>query len=421
MLPLLIIFALFAKKKKEKLIWGTTPILSYKYWSEALKENGYQSLTLMKSYYSINKKSDYDIYYEDLVPKFIRNRNTINLLGPYLAFLYIIRNAAVIHTSFHGVSLGNTLIWKMEALLLKLSNIKIIITPYGSDAYMYSKVIDLSVRNGLLLSYPNAAKMEGSIIQKVSYWNKYADIVIVGFMVDGLGRWDVLVHQLIQINTKKWLPKDSYSKKDGINGAVRVIHTPNHRGFKGTEFIIDAVDKLKKEGYKVELILLEKVPNDQVLAVMQEADVLAEQLIFSGGYALSGIEGMATGLPVLANISNEAYTRVFRRYSFLNECPILSTNPENIQENLRILVTNPELREELGRAGRAFVEKYHSYETAQYLFSSVYDKILHGKDVDLMTLFHPLKSKYNMRKPYVQHPLFENQLPSYYYDSQGNQ
>jgi hypothetical protein len=115
---------------------------------------------------------------------------------------------------------------------------------------------------------------------------------------------------------------------------------------------------------------------------------------------------------VMSNLEHEAYTRVFRRYAFLNECPILSTTPENLTQNLRVLVKNPKLREELGRAGRKYVEKYHSYEMAQYLFGSIYEKIIRGRDVDLMNLFHPLTSEFNRRKPLVQHPLIENRLPA---------
>ena len=42
---------------------------------------------------------------------------------------------------------------------------------------------------------------------------------------------------------------------------------------------------------------------------------------------LSAVEGMASGLAVLSNLDDETHTRLFRRYSFLNECPILSTTP----------------------------------------------------------------------------------------------
>jgi hypothetical protein len=72
------------------------------------------------------------------------------------------------------------------------------------------------------------------------------------------------------------------------------------------------------------------------------------------------------------------------------------------------------LREELGIAGRLYVEKYHSEVTTQYMFESIYQKIWFNKEVDLMNLFHPLKSEYNKTKPFVKHPLVENCLPLHY-------
>jgi len=75
-----------------------------------------------------------------------------------------------------------------------------------------------------------------------------------------------------------------------------------------------------------------------------------------------------------------------------------------------VLVINPELREELGRAGRLYVEKYHSEETACYMFGAVYDRIWHGREIDLMNLFHPLKSEYNLRRPLVKHSLVDGRL-----------
>ena len=33
-----------------------------------------------------------------------------------------------------------------------------------------------------------------------------------------------------------------------VTGPVRVLHTPNHRGFKGTEFLVDAVGYNKVRG-----------------------------------------------------------------------------------------------------------------------------------------------------------------------------
>jgi glycosyltransferase involved in cell wall biosynthesis len=276
---------------------------------------------------------------------------------------------------------------------------------------MYSKISDFSLRHALLLSYPKAAINELAITRRVKYWVKRADVIMPFFQMDGIGRWDVLPFSAVTIDAKDWTCKSTYSDHDGINGIVKVVHTPNHRGFKGTEFLIEAVDDLRSEGLLVELILVEGKPNSEVKRIMHEdADILAEQFIVTA-YALSAIEGMASGLPVLANLENESYTQIFRRYSYLNECPILSTSPENIKNNLRALVTSPKLRRELGFAGRKFVEKYHSDEFAEYIFKSIYENIYYHKNIDLMNLFHPLKSKYRLSKPLIKSPLIKNKLP----------
>lgn len=400
-------------KLSYKLIWGTTPILNNKYFSEAMTKSGWISETLMATFYSsINKEADYDIYFEDLIPYWVTSPTVKSFIAPFLAFLYILENAQVLHIPCHGGPLGHTVFKYFEAELLDLAGIKVVVLPYGSDAYMYSKVIDPSLRHGLLCSYPMAGRNEAATTSQVNYWTQNADVMITGIMIDGIGRWDVTLPSYLSINIDAWSPKTSYSNCDGVNGLVKIIHTPNHRGFKGTEFLIQAVENLKNKGLKVQLILLEKVPNDKVREIMQEVDILAEQFIFTG-YALSGIEGMASGLPVLSNLENETYTRLFRRYSFLNECPILSTSPETLEANLYLLTTNPDLRRQLGEAGRQYVEKYHSYETSQYMFGAVYRKILQGEDIDLMNLFHPVTSEFNKSKPYVQHPLTENRyLPT---------
>ncbi len=407
-LPVIFLLAIFYKYfKKDKFIFGTTPLISNKYWTNALKYAGHDALTLMSTYYLINKKEDFDLYFDDLLPKFLflGMRKIKKLLKPLFVWNFILKNAKVIHLSFDGIIYGNLpLLWILEPILLKLANVKSVLIPYGSDAYMYSQIPDPSIRHALLSAYPQYAKSEEFIRKRLFRWIKNADIVIAGLMMDGIGRWDICTPNPFAIDLEQWRPKSKYSNNNGKNGPVKIIHTPNHRT-KGTEFLLEAVKELEGEGLNIELILLEKISNDIVRERMEDADILAEQFIL--GYALSAIEGMAKGLPVLSNLDVEFYTRIFRRYSFLNECPILSTTPETLKNNLRMLVRNPDIRKELGIAGRKYVEKYHSYETAKYMFESIYKKF-NGEDIDLINLFHPLKSKYNLSKPLIQCSLVEN-------------
>jgi hypothetical protein len=291
------------------------------------------------------------LFRSDVVPANFRPLSARERFKPYFAFLYILRNAKAVHLPFTGGPLGRTRWWRLEPWLLRRAGIRMILLPYGGDSYLYSRLADPMLRHALLLSYPAAARRETALAERVQFWIERADAVINAYMLDAFGRWDVLVPSPFCIDVRQWKPKTKYSTADGRNGAVRVLHTPNHRGFKGTEFLVAAVETLRAEGLDVDLVLLERVPNERVREVMQSVDILAEQFIATA-YALSGIEGLASGLPVMANLDSEYYTRIFRRYSFLDECPIVSTTPETLVANLRALVTHPDLRRELGVAGQ---------------------------------------------------------------------
>ena len=95
------------------------------------------------------------------------------------------------------------------------------------------------------------------------------------------------------IDTDKWKPNSSYK-----NNTLKVLHAPNHRKIKGTEFFISAINELKSEGYPIELILLEKVSNEEIKKIMSSVDIVADQLIV-GWYAMFALEAMSMEKPVL--------------------------------------------------------------------------------------------------------------------------
>lgn len=139
-----------------------------------------------------------------------------------------------------------------------------------------------------------------------------------------------------------------------------------------------------------------------------EADILVEQIIGTR-HSLSVLEGMAAGIPTISNLEDEAYTLPMRRWFFFDECPLLSATPENITDVLRKLITNANLRSDLGRAGREYVEKYHGLDSAQYLFENVFDYI-YGKIDSIINLYHPILGEYPNRIPRIKHPLVQNRI-----------
>ena len=68
-------------------------------------------------------------------------------------------------------------------------------------------------------------------------------------------------------------------------GATRILHAPSRRSGKGTEHLLRAVKELKREGYEVDLILVENLPHHEALEVYTRADIVVDQLL-TGWYGL---------------------------------------------------------------------------------------------------------------------------------------
>ena len=170
-----------------------------------------------------------------------------------------------------------------------------------------------------------------------------------------LPRFDVVWTQQVAVDTELWQGDRSASAADGLNGEVTVVHAPNHRALKATESLEEAVRDLREEGLRIRLDLLERRPNAEVRRAVLDGDIVAEQ--FLGGYGLFAIEGMSAGKPVLSNMSWMADD--LREQ--IADCPIVDATRETLRDRLRTLVTDPALREQLGRESREYVLRRHSY------------------------------------------------------------
>lgn len=409
-LPVLVVIAVVASFRRRhsdvapRIVWGSTPLINNIYWSKAMRSAGFWSETYMFNYYSISDREDFDRIIEE------EYRWCPLVLRPYLGFISVLVRYDVVVTSFEGFLLATPLLRRLQIQIFRLARIKTVVIPYGSDAYVYSRVRSTSLFQGLMISYPHLAKEQGRIARNVDYWCSGADVVIPGLMgFDGLGRSDIIVSSALALDLDMWMPSTRRSNADGTSGTVIIGHAPNHRGFKGTEFVVHAVRQLEAAGLRVELKLLEGLKNTEVRKVFSEGiDIVVEQVIFTG-HGLNALEGMASGIPVICNLEDEQYLLPVRRWSFFSECPLVSASPESLIEVLRELITRPELRHELGLMSRQYVEKYHGLDSSRYLFSAVID-FLYGKRESIADLYHPLTSDYVNRSPRIVPPLDKNRL-----------
>jgi glycosyltransferase involved in cell wall biosynthesis len=150
------------------------------------------------------------------------------------------------------------------------------------------------------------------------------------------------------------------------NDKLVIAHSPSAKFAKGSGYIIDAVEKLKRS-YNIEFVLLNNVPHDVVLETMKRCDIFIDQIIL-GSYAAAAIEAMSLGKPTVAYIMPGVY-----RNGTPVDCPVVNANPDNLAEKLTELIDDPELRYNIGVKSRRYVEAVHNADTLARQLLEIYN------------------------------------------------
>jgi hypothetical protein len=136
-----------------------------------------------------------------------------------------------------------------------------------------------------------------------------------------------------------------------------VVHAPTHRAVKGSDLIVAAADRLRAEGERFELVLVENMSHADARRAYERADLAIDQL-FAGWYGGFAVEMMALGRPVLSYV-READLR-FLPQGMAADLPVIPVKPQEVYEKLKDWVRAPRERlQEIGRRGRAYVERWH--------------------------------------------------------------
>jgi glycosyltransferase involved in cell wall biosynthesis len=356
---------------RPRLVWGPVPIISLKYWSRAMQALGYDSVTCVEDVYSIYSRDDFDRHRREFGPRGLWFEPWRDMA----VFAWALRRADVFMLFFDGGFLRHTALDRLEAPLLRLAGKRIVVSPYGGDIAVPGH---LGVwEEAMVADYPETVARAPEVRRRVDHLGRHADVVVRNINPGYQPRWDVLWPNQFAIDVDEWAPAGEKRRANGRDGEVVVVHAPNHRRLKGTDEVIAAVESLRAEGLQVRLDLLERQPNENVRAALQEADILAEQ--FLAAYAMLAVEGLALGTPVMANLS--FLPPELREHPAVRECPIVDTDVTTLQDNLRRLVTDPELRIRLGGESRDFAVRRHSYAALGSMWASIVDAAWRGEPV----------------------------------------
>lgn len=210
---------------------------------------------------------------------------------------------------------------------------------HGLNSYTYGSDYDYSVK-GL-----------ESRISKIRTVEKYADIIFSKreqsqLQVRGFYHYPMTVKV------------DDYTPNTIQREIPVIVHAPSSREIKGTLHILSALEKLKEEGLKFELKLLENVDHQRALQIIAESDIVIDQLNIPGAGKLSS-EAMALGKVVISKMAYGKYEQGFP----IHDCPIIDAGPDDIYLKLKEIIPDVEKRKKLALKGPEYVKNRLSAES----------------------------------------------------------
>jgi hypothetical protein len=354
--------------RKPALVWAGMPIRGLADSSSAMQAAGFDSLSVAVARYPINSGDEFDIWLEpeDRLPAGLNT--PVYLLRSVAVFASALLRRDVLHAYFNGGILARTPIASWEFRLWKLAGGRLCVMPYGSDAYVYAGLPDEEWANAIRELYPRTASEDRIVSDRIAAATQAADAVIgcIAHTVTlpRVDYWPLL-----------WYPAPPETLAAQVNpprtsGPIRLFHAPNHRRIKGTDALLDAIETLKQDGIDVELDLVEGRSHNETIERMAKADIVVDQLNF--GYALTALEGMALGKPVISGIRDSEMYAPFFKLADLGEVPLIRATRETILAVLRDLIQDRQSWPALGKQGRTFVERHHMPANTVALFSGIY-------------------------------------------------
>ena len=375
-IPLLFIICWISRffNKKYQIGLGPEPLINNIYHKKALEKYGYSAETFVNDVFYITKDFDQIIS--------IKNRYLKRILQHilHIDFLFFIFRYEAIYLYFNGGPLQSSKILSfLEPYLLKTAHIKVVVMPYGGDVQDLSRSNNLLYKDAMTLDYPEHKLRRKRISMNIDRWTTHSDHIISGCdWVDYMHHWDTLMsaHFSIDIDSIR----NKYLKERERNKTFKILHAPNHRDIKGTNYLIGAVNRLKDEGYDIELRLLERKSNDEVLKEINNADLIVDQLII-GWYAMFAIESMALEKPVICYLREDLLDFYSQKNILSREdIPLINATTQNIYFVIKKAYESPDMLQKASKKGPDFVNDMHSIKSVGMVFSNINESIgLHPK------------------------------------------
>ena len=203
----------------------------------------------------------------------------------------------------------------------------------------------------------------------------------------------VTLHDISQLKNPDLKPTGLIRKEINSDGLI-LLYCGNLEVYQGVDLLVESFPYVVKEDVKVELVIIGGIPEDierytqkakrlgieenvhflgprpfdQLDAYLADADILVAPRIKGVNTPMKIFPYLHSGKPVLL-------TKLYTHTQIVTdeEAYLADATPQAFGAGIVELAKSPELREKLGKNGRAFVEKEHVYTAHKRRVDELYD------------------------------------------------
>lgn len=332
------------------------------------KMNGAESRVLIQNPTMYSNKADIVL---------LPSKNKYINFAKYIKFCILNRSKYdVFHYNF-GSALFNThnrTLFGLDLRLFKRRKKVIAVTYQGSDA----RQANYCVKHYETSHYTKEDAIDQKAIDeekifRISFFEKNADL-IYATNPDLLNMLPerAKFRPYTKLQPEEWKPFFSdYTKK-----RISILHAPSNPKVKGTEYVNKAIKQLQDEGYEIEYMLLQNIPNSEVIEYYKKADLVIDQLLV-GWYGGFAVECMALGKPVMCYIRESDLKYIPQRMR--EDMPIIKVTKETLYQQLKEMLDHKQDLAEIARKSRAYVEEWHDPEKIAKDILADYQRVYNRK------------------------------------------
>ncbi len=324
-------------------------------FSSQLKSQGFDAFSAVNSD-RYNRKVDY---------KLPRSKNKF-LDGFLSPIRVLIRFSWFFRFDIFHFYFGTSLLpFHIDLPFYMLFGKKVIMEYLGSDVQEYQRSVDQYGKfTNVGFYYKDGPEHDKRILKRRAFEKKYIDLQLVcaPYLSEFVPGSRVLPLAL-DLSIYDPCPLQ-------INGKIRILHAPTHRGNKGSDYIIDALVRLQNEGIEIDLVLVENMSHAQLIEEYKKCHLFIDQ-VAGGWYGTASIEAMACAKPVIC-FYRESY---FKYIDFGNDLPLINANIDNIYDVLKNTISTSDDLHTIGLNSRKFVEDVHDVQKVTSQLITIYSSL----------------------------------------------